>query len=188
MSDPVTPLNGARYDGFCTVHEVGPMGMITLRGDQGALGDAVRAVIGADLPARRQIVAEGARACAWMSPDELLLMLPRGDVPAAMGQLAQMLAGVHHLAADVSDARAVLRVSGPLAREVLAKLTPADVSPQALPVGEMRRTRLAQVAAAVRVIAEGEIEVICFRSVARYMFDLLAMSARPGGEASLFRA
>lgn len=186
MPDLVPPLNGARYDGFCTVAEVGAVGMITLRGAQEQLGLAVYTAVGVDMPGQRRANMAGEKGCAWMSPDELLLMLPRAEVPATLARLAQDLAGIHHLAADVSDARAVLRVSGARARDLLAKLTPADVSPQAMPVGEMRRTRLAQVAAALRVVSEGEIEIICFRSVARYVFDLLSMSARPGGEVSLF--
>jgi len=188
MSDPVTPLNAARYAGFCTVQEIGPMGMITLRGALSELGDAVRATVGVDVPALRRVAGAGDRWCAWMSPDELLMMLPRADVAAALVRLGDELAGVHHLSADVSDARALFRVTGPLSREVLAKLTPADMAPLALAPGEMRRTRLAQVAAAVRVVKEGEIEVICLRSVAQYVFDLLSMSARPGGEVSLFSA
>ena len=188
MSDPVTPLKGARYDGFCQITEIGPRGMIALRGDLVALAGTLRAVAGLDMPCQRQVTAAGGNACAWMSPDEVLLMLPRPEVEGALAQLAAALQNLHHLAADVSDARALLRITGPLAREVLAKLTPADVSPAGLPVGELRRTRLAQVPAALRVISEGEVEVICFRSVAQYVFDLLSMAARPGGEVTLFRA
>jgi sarcosine oxidase subunit gamma len=44
-------------------------------------------------------------------------------------------------------------------------------------LGELRRTRLGQIAAALWKPAEGEIRLVCFRSVAQYAFDLLAEAA-----------
>jgi sarcosine oxidase subunit gamma len=181
MSDPVTPLAGASFAGFATVRETGPQGMITLRcaHDLPRLAHAVKTAVGTGLPAPRRIVMDGAWGAGWMSPDELLLLCPRDQVPTALAALAQALAGSHHLAADVSDARAVFRVDGPRARDVLAKLTPADLA--ALAPHEVRRSRLAQVAAAFWTDGQG-FTVITFRSVARYAFDVLANAARPGSE------
>jgi sarcosine oxidase subunit gamma len=51
----------------------------------------------------------------------------------------------------------------------------------ALEPGERRRTRLQQAAGAIWLESNTEARVICFRSVARYVFDLLAISARDGG-------
>ncbi|WP_226780643.1 sarcosine oxidase subunit gamma [Oceaniglobus trochenteri] len=188
MSDPVTPLNGASFQGFVTVTETAPQGMITLRGDlaAAALRDAVLAVAGADLPDMGRIVINGSRGCAWMSPDEALLLLPRADVPDALAQLATALEGSHHLAVDVSDARAMFRLEGAGLRDVLAKLTPADVSPAGLAPFTLRRSRLAQVAAAFWLTDQQAAHVICFRSVAQYVFDLLSTSARKGSEPELF--
>lgn len=182
MSDPVSALGGARSDGFARIDEIGPLGMITLRAkpDLPGLAAAIEAAVGTGLPGPRRIVfgAEG-RACGWMSPDEYLLVLPYAGVGAAIAALGSALAGQHHLAADVSDARAVFRVTGARADQVLQKLTPADLS--RLEPGELRRSRTAQVAAAFWRDGDG-ITVVCFRSVARYVFDLLALSAQPGSE------
>ena len=71
-------------------------------------------------------------------------------------------------------------------RGVLAKLTPANLHPDALATGEVRRTRLAQVPAAVWLRDEDTAELICFRSVARYVFDLLSNAARQGTDNGLF--
>jgi sarcosine oxidase, subunit gamma len=54
------------------------------------------------------------------------------------------------------------------------------VSPQALPIGQIRRTRLAQVAAAFWIRDNETAEIVCFRSVAEYVFGILQISARPG--------
>lgn len=182
MSDAMaTPAALRSFDGFARVAELPAPGMIALRAKSGTQGleDAVKSAADLDLPGRRGIVHDGPRACAWMSPDEWLLILPREAVAPAQDALAAGLAGQHHLAVEVSDARALFRIEGPLADDVLAKLTPADLA--ALAPGELRRSRLAQVAAAFWREGGG-ISVVTFRSVADYAFDLLANAAKPGGE------
>lgn len=181
MSEPVSALSGASFPGFAAVREIGPLGMITLRAKPGTPGleAAVRAVTGTGLPPQRGIVTAGDKACGWMSPDEYLLILPYAGVTTALATLATALAGQHHLAADVSDARAVFRIEGPKADQVLRKLTPADLDTMA--EGELRRSRLAQVAAAFWG-ADGGFTVVCFRSVAGYVMGLLSHAAMPGSE------
>lgn len=184
MSEAVSALQGAFAKGAVSVAEIGPQGMITLRGDlsDAKLAAAVQQVTGAEMPGQRKITHAGACAVAWMSPDELLILLPYGDVAAAIAALNAALAGSHFLAVNVSDARALFRVTGAPAhvREVIAKLAPADLSPEAFAPGDIRRTRLAQVAAAFWLTEEGEARIVCFRSVARYAFDLLKTSAAAG--------
>ena len=176
MSDPVSALNGASFQGFAAIHEIGPLGMITLRAKGvKALDKAIKAVTGTKVPAQRRIEVNGDRACGWMSPDEYLLILPYAEVGGALASLAKSLAGEHHLAVDVSDARAVFRVEGDRAAEVLQKLSPVDF--ETLEPGELRRSRTAQVAAAMWKQDQG-FTVVCFRSVARYVFDLLANASR----------
>ncbi|PLL13098.1 sarcosine oxidase subunit gamma [Tabrizicola sp. TH137] len=183
MSEPVSALNGAVSEGFATIREIGPLGMVTLRckADVKALPKAIKAAVGTGVPAVRRIVVEGDRACGWMSPDEYLLVMPYAAVPAVLDAVAQAMGKEHHLAVDVSDARAVFRVEGAKAEQVLAKLSPVDFA--RLEPGELRRTRAAQVAAAFWREGDG-FTVVCFRSVARYVFDLLATSAKPGSELS----
>ena len=96
-----------------------------------------------------------------------------------MAALAEALKGEHHLAADVSDARAVFRVEGDKADQVLAKLSPVDFD--TLEPGELRRSRAAQVAAAMWA-QDGGFTLVCFRSVAVYVMGLLTHSAQPGSE------
>lgn len=172
MSDPVSALNGVSFQGFAAIREIGPVGMITLRAKGlKSLGKAIKAVTGTKIPAQRRIEVNGDRACGWMSPDEYLLILPYAEVGGALASLASSLGAEHHLAVDVSDARAVFRVEGDRAAEVLQKLSPVDF--EALEPGELRRSRTAQVAAAMWKQDQG-FTVVCFRSVARYVFDLLA--------------
>ncbi|MBL4929385.1 sarcosine oxidase subunit gamma [Fuscibacter oryzae] len=181
MSDPVSPLGNARFDGFVSVREVGPLGMITLRAkaDVKELAAAIKAAVGTTVPAQRRVVINGDRAAGWMSPDEYLLVLPYDQVAAAMAAIATAMGGAHHLAADVSDARAIFRVEGAKATQALQKLMPVDFA--TLEPGELRRSRAAQVAAAIWE-QDGGFTVVCFRSVAAYVFGLLSHSAQPGSE------
>jgi sarcosine oxidase, subunit gamma len=180
MSDPVSALNGASFQGFATIREIGPLGMITLRAKGvKALDKAVKSVTGTKLPAQRRIEVNGDKACGWMSPDEYLLIVPYHEVADALAKLAKSLAGEHHLAVDVSDARAIFRIEGDKAADVLRKLSPVDFD--TLAPGELRRTRAAQVAAALWQQDQG-FTLVCFRSVAAYMMGLLTHSAQPGSE------
>lgn len=180
MSDPVSALNGASYAGFATIREIGPLGMITLRAKGvKALDKAIKAAVGTKVPAQRKIEIAGDNACGWMSPDEYLLILPYADVAKALAALAKALAGEHHLAVDVSDARAVFRIEGDKAADVLRKLAPVDFDK--LEPGELRRSRAAQVAAAMWY-QDGGYTLVSFRSVAGYVMGLLTHSAHPGSE------
>ncbi|WGW05837.1 sarcosine oxidase subunit gamma family protein [Tropicibacter oceani] len=188
MPPAVSPLMNASYDGLVQVTELGPLGMITLRGDlsNAALVKAATAVAGVKMPGLRGASCNGDHGILWMSPDEVLVLCPHAEVATAVATLGAALQGQHALVADVSDARAVFALKGAMTREVLAKLTPADMSPEGLPVGELRRTRLAQVAAALWLRDKDEAQVICFRSVADYAFGVLKSAAHPASGVGFF--
>ena len=188
MSDAVSALDGASFDGFARIADAGPRGMITLRGDLTAakIKTAVKKTTGAEIPGQGAVTWAGETGAVWMSPDEILLLCPDAEAHDLTAQLQDALSGTHHLAANVSDARALLTLTGLDAREVLAKLTPADVSPAALRPGQVRRTRLAQVPAAFWMRDEESFDIVCFRSVAQYVFDILKAAATPGSEVGFF--
>ena len=182
MPEAVSPLAGREVRAGVTVRDGGCRGMVTIRGDlsSGAIQTAVGEVAGVYLPEPGRISIEGARALAWMSPDELLLLVPHDAAPAAVAALTEALPDAFFMAVEVSDARAVIELEGAGLREVLAKLAPVDLHPDVFPVGQVRRTHLGQIAAAFWLSAEDRATVICFRSVADYAFALLAQSSRDG--------
>ena len=187
MSDRVSALAGARFDGIARVEEAGLIGMVTLRGDLAgaAMKTAVKVATDAAIPGQREIVRSGGFTVAWMSPDELLIVCDHGAADNVVTSLSKTLAGEHYLAVNVSDARAVFDVSGGHARDVLAKLMPVDFAPKAFGAGMIRRSRLAQVPAAVWMTGEDAFRAVCFRSVARYVFDVLCAAAAEGSEVGL---
>lgn len=187
MSDQVSALADASFDGIARVEEAGLQGMVTFRGDldDAAVKKAVKAATGVAVPGQRGIGVSGENAVAWMSPDELLLIGPHGQADAMVAALEKTLAGKCFLAVNVSDARAVFDVRGGHARDVLAKLMPVDFSALAFRPGMIRRSRLAQVPAAVWMTGEDAFRLVCFRSVARYVFDVLSAAAGDGSEVEM---
>ncbi|MDX8349587.1 sarcosine oxidase subunit gamma family protein [Cognatiyoonia sp. IB215446] len=182
MSNAVSALQGKVAAGEVTIREAGLRGMITLRGDLSdrKLKAICTKLTGVNFPAQGQAKSEGEKGLCWMSPDEMLMLLPYAEVPEALTQINNAMAGTHYLAENVSDARAMFFVEGEFCREVIAKLAPVDLHPDTFKPGDFRRTRLGQIAAAFWMRDEDTFEVICFRSVAAYAFDLLAASAKAG--------
>lgn len=187
---PVRPMGGASYEGYVKVAEAPMRAMFTLRGALSAapLKNAATGLSAVDLPQKGRINLNGEHAIAWMSPDELLVMAPWAEHGRAVSQLGKSLVEPELTFVDVSQARALFTLSGPdaLVREVVAKLAPVDMAPGRFEPGSFRRTRLGQVSAALWMPGEGRVEIVCFRSVAEYVFTLLKDAARPGSEVGLF--
>lgn len=163
--------------------------MLTLRGafSKAEVLDAIGDALGLAVPGTRAIAHADDISLAWMSPDELLVLCPKQCLAAKQEALSNALQGQHAMVVDVSDARAVFTLQGPLSREVLAKLAPVDLAPGQFGPGEMRRTRLAQVAAAFWQAPEDEqFHLICFRSVAEYVRDLLVNANQEGSAVGHF--
>jgi sarcosine oxidase subunit gamma len=190
MSEPISALNGAAYkDGIAEITALDPVGMITLRGDLGAgyLKKPLKKITGVDMPEVRGIKLNQDHGIAWMSPDELLVICSYADVATHLETLNNAIGSNHAMSVNVSDARAVFRLRGKHIREVLAKLAPVDTSPDAFEPGTIRRSRLAQVPAAFWMVDAETAQLVCFRSVAQYVFDLLKTAAQPGSEVNHYR-
>ncbi len=187
MSNAVSALNGLTAQGDVTVRELGLQGMITLRGDfeDENFAAAVSQFTGFAIPAVRQFETDGTKTVLWMSPDELLVILPYAESQSTTDAMNEALAGSHFLAVNVSDARALIAIEGQGGAEVLAKLSPVDLAADSFGAGEVRRTRLGQVAAAFWKLEDGSYHLMCFRSVADYAFGLLEVSAKGGAVGAL---
>lgn len=190
MSEPRSALNRVDLSAghLIGIEDRGPVGQVTLRGDLGSdsLKGAVNAALGLDVPAPLHAVCDGSKGVVWMSPDELLLLTDYAQADELVEGLEAALSGAHHMAMNVSDARAVLALKGASVPEVLAKGAPIDLRPAAFSVGTARRTHLGGVAVAFWRKAEEEWEIVCFRSFARHLFDWLAQTSREGSEVGAF--
>jgi len=191
MSEPVSVLDraAAKPRPTLSLADRGPVGQVTLKGDLGDpdLGAAVEAVVGVGVPGTRQAAfADDTRGAVWMAPDELLLFTDYAAAGSVVAQLSEALAGRHHMALDVSDARVVIRLTGADVAETLAKGAPIDLSEAAFPPGSARRTHLSGVAVGIWR-REAEVwEIVCLRSCARHLWDWLMASGVPGAAVGRF--
>ena len=154
-----------------------------LRGDSGdpAFAAAVAQAVGVRPPVEPNTVAgpedlaAGSRIL-WLGPDEWLVACRDGDDPA--GRLSAALAGLHAAVADVSDGRAVFALSGPNARDVLAKGCPLDLHPRAFGPGRCAQSHLAKAHVLLHQIAATPLfEIYVHRSFADYLWHWLEDAA-----------
>ena len=109
-------------------------------------------------------------------------------VQRRMESLRGALEGKSHALTDVSDMRAVLRISGDATRMVLAKCCPIDVFAEDFRPGFVRRLSFGEIAAAIHVVSAEPVTVdlYVFRSYADYALDWLTEAAGPGRAVALF--
>ena len=185
MSDNENERILRSYSGYVKVSEKMAPGMLTVRGDfsSSKFKTSFTNAVGTKLPKEREVILSK-NSIAWMSPDELLILCNDDDVTSLTQNLQMELKNQHHMLVNVSDARALFEVSGFGIREVIAKLAPVNTA--SLEIGEIRRTRFSQIAAAFWLTSETSLFIICFSSVADYMFNLLKTSSMPNSKVGDF--
>lgn len=173
------------------LREITGRGMIDLRGDakDRKFMAAAKAVLGFDLPKTpRTSITWGDMKALWLSIDQWLVLCPLDKVQELLDTFRKQLAGIHSLAVDVSDMRAILRIEGEMAREVLLKGTSLDLLDPAYGPGTCRRMRYAEIAALLDVVEPDVFDIYVFRSYADYTWDYVVATARKGSEIRLFKS
>ena len=77
----------------------------------------------------------------WSGPHQFLALWPAGYDADSQERLAGAFAGVASLS-EQSDGRAMIRISGPRARDTLAKICSLDLHPSVFPVGAAATTSI----------------------------------------------
>jgi len=121
--------------------------IINIRGDSNdaAFTSAVKTITGVDLPVKANTANEaGDTSILWLGPNEWwVVSLPdRGDA-LVMG-LRQAFQGQHTAVIDVSESRTVITISGPKARDVLARGISLDLHPRAFGPGQCAQTGMSK--------------------------------------------
>jgi sarcosine oxidase subunit gamma len=172
-----------------SLREIADRGMIDLRGqttDRKFMA-AAKAVLGVDLPkAPRSSAAWGDIRVLWLSVDQWLVLVPRDKAVAMEAGLRKALDGVHALAVNVSDMRAIMRIEGEAARETLLKGSSLDLLSEDYGQGTVRRLRFAEIAALLHVVEDDVFDIYVFRSYADYAWDFLETIAKDAARVRLF--
>ncbi len=172
-----------------SVREISDRGMIDLRGlaSDAAFMSAAKSVLGTDLPAApRTSASSGDIRILWLSIDQWLIMCPRANVSGLLASLRSALSGIHSLAVDVSDMRAIIRIEGEGSRETLMKGCSLDLLSGNYLAGTVRRMRFAEIAALLDVVEDDVFDIYVFRSYAHYAWEFLTTAAREGASVRLF--
>jgi heterotetrameric sarcosine oxidase gamma subunit len=145
------------------------------------LARRVRDVFGLDLPAASRRSAFGPTAFAWAGPDHWLATADAGEGHAFEARLRTAVAGLASIS-DQSDGRIVMRVSGPRARDALAKGLPIDLHPRGFGAGDSAVTTIAHIGVHLwQLDAAPTYEFAVFRSFAAAFWHwLVAASAEFG--------
>lgn len=167
---------GHRANSCVTLEEKAMLGHLIVRGGAIVLDEAVREVLGLNLPAKPQTLSQdtaGERSIQWLSPDEWLVIVPGGEEFGLENRLRERLGDAHFSIVNVSGGQTLLELSGDKAREVLMKSVVYDVHPCAFPVGKGVTTVFAKATAIVRRPSEARWELVIRRSFADYAYRWL---------------
>ncbi len=158
------------------------LAIMMARKSRGAeLAARIRAKFAIDLPAGPKRVASGNVAFIGTGPGQWLAV-EQGDDP--LGFAARLVDAVGDTAAvsDQSDSRAVLRLSGPRARDVLAKGLAIDLHPTVFGPGDAALSAIALIGAQVWQLDDAPTyEIAVFRSMAGSFAEFIGASAAEYG-------
>lgn len=145
-------------------------------GAAAALAERLDAAFGLALAGPGRWTAAGALVSAWLGPDQW--QIEHADRPELARELAAAV-GAQGGVIDMSDARAVLRLSGPASRDVLARLLPLDLHPRAFAPGHAASTVGAHINVQLRQIdAVPTYDLGCLRSYAESLWQAVAAACR----------
>lgn len=186
-----SPLAGAAApEGLAvSIREISDRGMIDLRGlaSDAAFMAAAKTVLGSDLPTMpRTSASSGEIKVLWLSIDQWLILCPLAKTGDLLAGLRKALDGIHSLAVDVSDMRAVIRLEGEACREILMKGCSLDLLSGDYGKGTVRRMRFAEIAALLDVVADEIFDIYVFRSYGHYAWEFLLATAREPAVIKLF--
>lgn len=186
-----SPLAGVTApDGLSiSIREIPDRGMIDLRGltSDPAFMSAAHDALGFALPTEpRSSASWGDVKVLWLSIDQWLILSTRSKAHEILANLRNTLKGIHSLAVDVSDMRAVIRLEGEGCREVLMKGTSLDLLAPEYKPGCCRRMRYAEIAALLHVVEEDVFDVYVFRSYAHYTWNFICATAKAPAKLKLF--
>ena len=166
------------------ISELAGLGVVTVacrKGQAAALSAKVKQAYGVDLPASSH-VAQGPKAKfigygpgQWLAVSESLANETlAGDLMAKLEGLASV--------SDQSGGRTVLRISGPQARDVLAKGFPIDLDSRAFPLGSAATSAISHIGVQLwQADDTRSYDIAIFRSLTESFWRWLTASAAEFG-------
>lgn len=150
------------------------------RGQAAETSAKIQALFGFELPAALKRASSGDVSAVWSAPDQWLVQFATGG-RARVAELAEALRGLASVT-DQTDSRAVLEVSGPRVREMLAKGVMVDLHPSVFQPGDTAVTLVAHIGAQITMLgAAPSYQLMIPRSFCLSFWDWLIESAEEYG-------
>lgn len=179
----LSPLHGKepiQIDGL-TIRELPLLGKVTLRGNAGdaKFAAAAKKVLGTDLPTEpMSSVQVGQTRIFWKAFDEWLIWTEEEGQHKLVADLRAAMADLSKAVIDVSDYYHVIRIEGPLSRELLAKGCALDLHPQVFAEGQATGTGFHHATIFVTRQDTDTFDVMIRWSFADYLWRYFADGAR----------
>jgi sarcosine oxidase, subunit gamma len=161
--------------------------IINIRGNAGdpAFAASVKAATGVDLPARANTVAAaGDVKILWLGPDEWWVVGPDGRTADLLAALRQAFEGQHAAVTDVSESRTAITLSGPKARDLLARGISLDLHPRAFAAGQCAQTSLSKANVLLHQTDDRpSYDIYVLKSFADYLWQWMGLVAEDFGMA-----
>ena len=142
---------------------------------------AAAAIVGLALPAPRHAEIAGGAMAVWVQPSSWLVIRPRGE-EGALAKKLTAAAGDAIAVVDQGHGKAVLRLSGARARDVLAKGCRVDLHPRAFQPGSAATTTIDHITLTVVQVDEmPSYDLVLPANFAEAFLDWLATSAAEFG-------
>jgi methylglutamate dehydrogenase subunit D len=170
---PGVTLGECRYRGVVS--------LIARKGMAAAIVEAARAAYGVALPLTPRCEGSGALTFIWAGPERWLVIAEKQSSEALAQSLASVFAGLAAIA-EQGDGRTIIRISGPRARDVLAKILAIDLHPRAFRPGDTAITGAAHIEVQIWQIDDApRYEIALFRGFAGSFWHWLVESAAAYG-------
>jgi heterotetrameric sarcosine oxidase gamma subunit len=166
------------------IQERAGLGLATVaarKGQAAALKDAIASGYGVELPDGSRVAHGSSVSFIGYGPGQWLAVSETLGSEALARDLAQRLKGLASVS-DQSGGRTVIRISGPRARDVLAKGLPIDLDPRAFPLGSAATSTISLMG--VQLWQAGDTrsyDIALFRSVSQSFWRWLTASAAEFG-------
>ncbi len=170
--------HGARADSPVTLTER-KVDIVQVMAGRGGDASAASAV-GSALPGPGRAEIAGSSMTVWIQPSGWLVIRPRG-VEGALARLLASSAGETVAIVDQSHGKAVLRISGARAGNVLAKGSRVDLHARAFAPGSATTTTIDHITVTIVKVDETAYDLILPANFAEAFTDWLRMAAAEFG-------
>ena len=151
------------------------------RGNADALSQPVASAYGVDLPTSSRVSQGSQVSFVGYGPGQWLAVSESLANEALARELSAKLAGLASIS-DQTGGRTVLRLSGPHARDVLAKGLPIDLDPRAFPLGSAATSAISHMGVQLWQLDDTRsYDLAIFRSVSESFWSWLTASAAEFG-------